>query len=86
MFTTRTFSVLPSWELVVTVPEERTLAVLQTRVFLQEIAHAAPRSGVSKALRQEAFRLLRHYPAPSHLELAHLYAPEWFGPVEGFGS
>ncbi|WP_370655087.1 BPSL0761 family protein [Hydrogenophaga sp.] len=69
-----------------TVPEERTLAVLQTRIFLQELANAPPKNRVPEAVRQEAIRLLRHYPAPSHLELAHLHAPGWFGPVRGFGT
>lgn len=67
----------------VTVPEERTRAVLQTRDFLKELATSNPKSGVPEKVRAEAIRLLRHYPSSSDIEIAHMYAPFWYGPVDG---
>lgn len=69
-----------------TVPAERTLAMLQARNFLKELANAAPQSRVPDHVRQEAIRLLRHYPSSADVELAHMYAPHWFGPVKGYGQ
>lgn len=68
-----------------TVPEERTRAALQTRQFLKELATCNPKSGAPEHVRAEAIRLLRHYPSPSDMDIAHWYAPFWFGPVEGYG-
>lgn len=65
-----------------TVPEQRTLAVLQTRVFLEELAASGAREGVPDDVSREAVRLLRHYPSPSNIQATHLLAPIWFGPVE----
>ena len=64
-----------------TVPEQRTLAVLQTRVFLEELAASGPRDGVPGHVSREASRLLRHYPSPSNIQATHLLAPIFFGPV-----
>jgi hypothetical protein len=52
-----------------TTPRERTLAVLQTRMFLRQLAND---DELPVAVRLEAGRLLRHYPGsvhPSYLEL-----------------
>lgn len=64
-----------------TIPFERTRAVIQTREFLQELQRT-PR--VLKSVRKEAHRLLRHYPNLSDLNMAHQGAPAWWGPVPPF--
>ena len=60
-----------------TMPEERTRAIMQTREFLQELTRYA-----DNAVRQEAVRLLRHYPCAGDVNIAHRAIPEWFGPVK----
>lgn len=61
-----------------TVPAERTSALIQTRQFLQDLS-TMPR--VPRAVRDEAKALLRHYPCDADVEIAHNGAPDWFGPV-----
>ncbi len=65
-----------------TTPSERTLAVLQTRTFLGELAFSNAQSGVPEHVRREAKRLLRHFPSSSDMNIAHMHTPIWFGPVE----
>lgn len=65
-----------------TMPHERTRAVIWTREFLFEIAHGKRQRVLPKEIRSTALMLLRHYPTPSDMEIAHLYAPQWFGPPE----
>lgn len=48
-----------------TLPDERTRNLLQAGAFLKELAGSR---AVPKALRQEAHRLLRHYPTLSDVE------------------
>lgn len=59
-----------------TMPHERTRAVLHTREFLEEILgnHAVP-----DEVRRQVRALLRHYPSKSDMQLAHLACPAWFG-------
>lgn len=65
----------------VTIPFERTRAVIQTREFLR-VLQTTPR--VPTAVRVNALRLLRHYPGLSDLDKAHLGAPNCWGPVPPF--
>ena len=65
-----------------TMPDERTRAVLQARAFLQELAAGEWGSALPPAVRREAHRLLRHYPNAHDLELAHLGVPGWFGRLQ----
>jgi hypothetical protein len=49
----------------VTLPAERTRAVLQARAFLTRLANPYVPGGIKripKAVRQEALRVLRHFP------------------------
>lgn len=62
-----------------TMPHERTRATLQTRAFLEQLATLGPVSGSTESIRQEARRLLRHFPRATDLQLAHLACPQWFG-------
>lgn len=46
-------------------PAERTRNVLQAGAFLRELAAS---KAVPKSIREEAYRLLRHYPTVSDIE------------------
>ena len=48
-----------------TIPYERTRAVLSTEQFLKELAYE--RKGVPKLIRAQAASLLRHYPTAADL-------------------
>ena len=50
---------------VMTMPSERTRNVLQAGAFLRQLAAS---QAVPKEVRQEAYRLLRHYPTVSDIE------------------
>jgi hypothetical protein len=63
-----------------TMPNERTRSVVQTRDFLQELKR---RADVPEEIRNEANRLLRHYPEDWHLDIAATRMPEWWGKPVG---
>jgi hypothetical protein len=50
-----------------TLPIERTHAVLNTEKFLLRLCIPKETSGVPKSIREEARRLLRHYPSKYHM-------------------
>lgn len=62
-----------------TTPDERTRAVLHTRDFLEALLDAETQPGVPAEVREEARRLLRHYPDTMVLRLANLALPQHFG-------
>jgi hypothetical protein len=62
-----------------TTSDERTRAVLHTRDFLRELMDSERTPGVPDAVREQARRLLRHYPSGSDLHLAHLALPNYWG-------
>jgi hypothetical protein len=62
-----------------TTPDERTRAVQHTRDFLQELMDSGRTPGVPDAVREQARRLLRHYPRGEDLRLAHLVLPNQWG-------
>lgn len=64
-----------------TMPDERTRAILQTKDFLVELLSAEQTPGVPATVRREARRLLRHYPGLMELDLAHRALPAFFGEV-----
>lgn len=66
-----------------TTPDERTRAILHTKEFLVELSSAERTPGVPEVVRNEARRLLRHYPGPRELDLAHRTLPIFFGEVPG---
>lgn len=61
-----------------TMPDERTRAILQTNDFLVELLSAEQTPGVPETVRREARRLLRHYPGLMELDLAHRALPAFF--------
>jgi len=65
----------------VTMPDERTRAILQTKDFLVELLSPGKEPGVPDTVRREAHRLLRHYPGLMELDLAHKVLPMLFGEV-----
>lgn len=64
-----------------TMPHERTRAVICAREFLRELADPTVTPGLPVAIRSRAQTLLRHYPSPMDMQLAHLACPQWFGPA-----
>jgi hypothetical protein len=62
----------------VTTPYERTRAVMDTRDFLRELQCNA---AVRTELREQARKLLRHYPTPANIQLASLALPNSWAPV-----
>lgn len=64
-----------------TMPCERTRAVLQTKELLQWLMSVESTSENLMQAKREARRLLRHYPSSMDMHLAHLACPQWFGPT-----
>jgi hypothetical protein len=64
-----------------TIPEERTRSILQTREFLQDLLNPREYPRVPRAVREEARRLLRHYPLTWEVERAHEAVPHLYGPA-----
>ena len=52
-----------------TIPVERTNAVIWTEQFLCDLLDPKKTPRVPKAIRQQANRLLRHYPSKFHMDL-----------------
>jgi hypothetical protein len=64
-----------------TLPNERTRAVINTHDFLVRLISPYNKDGIKKipkAVRQEAMWLLRHYPMPFDLYAAAKGAPDVF--------
>lgn len=62
-----------------TLPEERTRAVIWTREFLAQLMlppSAGGIAGVRREIREHARRLLRHYPAWFHLGRVDAFDPK----------
>ena len=64
-----------------TMPDERTRAVVQTKAFLLDLQNTTTYPAVPEVVRKEAHRLLRHYPNAWHLNVAHRCAPALWGIV-----
>ena len=61
-----------------TLPVERTQAVLRVERFLMDLQNPKKYPRVPKAVREEAQRLLRHYPSQYNMK----YIEESFEPLE----
>jgi len=65
-----------------TMPIERTRSLVQTREFLQDLAHGDPVPDLPLAIRQEAFRLLRHFPMDYDIAACARHLPQsWADPA-----
>ena len=63
-----------------TMPSERMRSVLQAREFLRELSESEGTPGVSKEIRDEAKRLLRHFPGAVDLARVAEACPDIFEP------
>ena len=64
-----------------TVPSERTQAVLRTRRFLMDLADPKVTPRIPLRLRRQALSLLKHLPTGADLSKAAQASPDTFGPV-----
>ena len=64
-----------------TIPAERTRAIIYTKLFLEQLLVPRLTPHVPDSVRIAARGLLRHYPGISELEIAHRALPDWFGPA-----
>ena len=67
---------------VMTLPHQRTRALLKTRRFLETLTLPGDTPGLPDDMRKTAKRLLQHYPTDTDLEETHEGAPDTLGPVE----
>jgi hypothetical protein len=70
-----------------TLPDERTRSVLRTRNFLLRLLSPSSPDGckrIPRPVREEARRLLRHYPGVIDLSIAGERAPTVFDPEEAW--
>ena len=67
-----------------TIPYERTRALIETKSFLLKLVDTKRLPRVPKSVRQHAEYLLRHYPSYEDIELAHKALPDYYGPVPPF--
>jgi hypothetical protein len=58
-----------------TTPHERTCSIVQAREFLQEL-RSSPE--VPESVRNEAHRLLRHFPSDGDLLITASAFPNWW--------
>lgn len=61
-----------------TTPDERVRAVLHTKDFLENLCSSETTPSLPDAVRQEARRLLRHYPSRMDLTRASRFCPHIF--------
>ncbi len=62
-----------------TLPNERTQAITNTREFLKSLLDPKKTPGVPKLIRAQAYWCLRHYPWDMDIERAAIKAPDVFG-------
>ena len=62
-----------------TLPDERYRSVMWAERFLRELAHDSKKyPRVPRAIRQEAYSILRHFPCQWDMDMAAHRAPEVF--------
>lgn len=64
-----------------TIPAERTRALVYAHAFLKDLLSPAVTPRVSREVRETAKWLLRHYPDLGTVQHAHNLCPELFGPL-----
>jgi hypothetical protein len=67
-----------------TIPTERTRAVLATRQFLFALTNPGQTPNVPENIREQALSLLRHYPDDGDMNLVGLACPNWFAISDEF--
>lgn len=63
-----------------TLPDERYRAVIWTEIFLKDLCNPTKTPRVPKDIRDQARRLLRHYPSTWDMNRASQGAPDVFQP------
>lgn len=53
-----------------TMPCERTRAVLSAKEFMEELLDPKKTPRIPKSIRQQAYHILRHYPGKFEMEIA----------------
>jgi hypothetical protein len=64
-----------------TLPHERTRAVERTREFLRDLLDPKKTPKIPKAIREKAYRCLRHFPWDLDIDRAAKASPDVFGPT-----
>lgn len=67
-----------------TIPFERTRALVLTKEFLEAMLDPKQTPRTPRWMRGKAKALLRHYPGLFEIERAHKALPETFGPAPPF--
>ena len=62
-----------------TLPIERKQAVNRTREFLIDLLDPKKTPKVPKAIRERAYRCVKHYPLPFEMDEAGIQSPKIFG-------
>ncbi len=66
-----------------TMPDERTRSIVQTREFLESLSAGAEGPGIPDSVKREAHRLLRHFPDDWHIAHVAAKVPQfWADPDE----
>lgn len=65
-----------------TIPVERTRAVMNAGRFLLSLLDPKKTPKVPRAIRHEAGAVLRHYPASFEMRRTHNRFPDLWGPIE----
>jgi hypothetical protein len=65
-----------------TLPDERTRAIVNARNFLYDLTDPKKTPRVPKSVRQQAWRILKHYPWNLHLNIAAAVMPDVWGKTE----
>ena len=60
-----------------TLPHEEALAIARVRQFMYDLMNPKATPKVPKAIRQQARRIMKHYPILPSLDCAHRMAQEW---------
>jgi hypothetical protein len=67
-----------------TIPFERTRALISTSEFLIRLQDPKATPHVPKSVRGYAKSMLKHYPSYADIEQVHKVLPDLFGPVPPF--
>ena len=62
-----------------TIPYERSIALHNTREFLRSLLDRSKTPKIPKAIREQAYWCLRHFPADFEVNIAAKKCPEVFG-------
>jgi hypothetical protein len=63
---------------IMTLPDERYRAIMQTARFLESLSYSSEIKRIPLAVRQEARRLLRHYPSEYDMNKVSQTSPDVF--------